>query len=68
MTEQNDTVMSVADVARHLKCAPSTVYELIARGDLPAKRLGRARGVRISTRAFYAWLDSPDNRRINDGE
>lgn len=61
MTTDIDTVMSVADVARILKCGRSTVYEMIARGELPAKRLGRTRGLRISTKAFYAWLDSPDN-------
>lgn len=60
-----DTVMSVADAARILKCGRSTVYELIRRGELPAKRLGRARGVRIPTKAFYAWLDSPDNALDN---
>ena len=54
--------MSVAEAARILKCGRSTVYELIKQGKLPAKKLGRARGLRIPVKAFYAWLDSPDNQ------
>lgn len=61
-----DAVMSVADVAKILKCGRSTVYEMISRGELPAKKLGRSRGIRIPTKAFYAWLDSPDNMRPSD--
>ena len=58
---KDDTVMSVADAALILKAGRSTVYELIRQGKLPAKRLGRTRGLRIPVKAFYAWLDSPDN-------
>jgi excisionase family DNA binding protein len=61
MTFETDTVMSVADVAAVLKAGRSTVYELIRQGKIPAKKLGRARGLRIPTKAFYAWLNSPDN-------
>lgn len=61
MSEERDTVMSVADAADILKCGRSTVYELIKQGKIPAKQLGRARGIRIPVKAFYAWLDSPDN-------
>ena len=61
MTIEHDTVMSVADAADILKCGRSTVYELIRQGKIPAKKLGRARGLRIPTKAFYAWLDAPDN-------
>lgn len=56
-----DIVMSVADAARILKAGRATVYELIRKGKIPAKKLGRARGIRIPVKAFYAWLDSPDN-------
>ena len=64
----DDTVMSVADVAKILKAGRSTVYELIRQGKLPAKRLGRSRGLRVPTKAFYAWLDSPDNMEPSDDE
>lgn len=60
MTIETDTVMSVADVAEILKCGRSTVYELIRQGKIPAKKLGRARGIRIPSKAFYAWLDVSD--------
>lgn len=62
---QNDTsadVLTVQEVADRLKAARSTVYELIQRGELPAKRLGRARGLRIPRAAFEAWLATPDNQ------
>lgn len=61
-----EKVMSVADVARILKAGRSTVYEMIRRGELPYKRLGRSRGIRIPTKAFYAWLDSPDTMKPSD--
>lgn len=65
-TTETDTVMSVADAAIILKCGRSTVYELIKQGKLPAKKLGRARGVRIPVKAFYTWLNSPDNTQPSD--
>lgn len=61
MTTETDTVMSVADAADILKCGRSTVYELIRQGKIPAKKLGRVRSIRIPVRAFYEWLNSPDN-------
>lgn len=66
MSTEVDTVMSVADAAAILKTGRSTVYELIRRGKIPAKKLGRARGLRIPTKAFYAWLNSPDNVQPSD--
>lgn len=61
----DDLVLTVAEVAARLKAAPSTVYEMIKRGDLPTKRLGRTRGLRVTERALQAWLDSPDNQGDN---
>lgn len=61
-----DTVMSVADAAEILKCGRSTVYELIRQGKIPSKKLGRARGIRIPIKAFYAWLDAPDTIAPSD--
>lgn len=66
MTTDQDTVMSVADAAAILKAGRSTIYELIRQGKIPAKKLGRARGIRIPVKAFYAWLDSPDNAQPSD--
>ena len=34
-------VLKVREVAGFLRCDPSTVYEMVNRGDLPAVRLGR---------------------------
>jgi excisionase family DNA binding protein len=65
---EHDTVISVADAAKILKCGRSTVYELIQQGKLPAKKLGRSRGIRIPVKAFYAWLDTPDSMNASDDD
>lgn len=64
----NETVMSVADAAKILKVGRATIYELIRQGRIPAKKLGRARGIRIPVKAFYVWLESPDNIETSSNE
>lgn len=43
-----DTLLTVKEVAGRLSIGRTTVYELIARGDLPAIRIGRARRIPAS--------------------
>lgn len=49
-----ETFLTVKEVARRLAVGRTTVYELIARGDLIAIRIGRAR--RISESALERWV------------
>lgn len=59
--QEQATVLDVREVARRLKVHPDTVYSLINSGRLPAKRLGRQRGLRVSVRALEAFLADPES-------
>lgn len=48
-------VMRVGEVARMLRLDRKTVYDAIAREELPARRVGRR--IVISRAALLAWLD-----------
>lgn len=54
--------LDVPEVARRLNVHPDTVYALIQAGRLPAKKLGKQRGIRVSVRALEAFLEAPDNQ------
>ena len=51
-------VMTVREVAVFLRLDRKTVYDAIARGELPARRVGRR--VVVSRTALIAWLASGD--------
>ncbi len=48
------TLMTVSEVATHLRVSKMTVYRLIKVGQLPAVRVGR--GYRIKTQAVNKYL------------
>jgi excisionase family DNA binding protein len=50
----------VAEAARLLSLSRSTVYELIAIGDIPSVRLGRSRGrgvIRVPAEALHKMIE-----------
>jgi excisionase family DNA binding protein len=49
-------LLSVRAVAEATTLPPSTVYDLVARGDLPAVRIGRA--VRVDERDVLRFIES----------
>ena len=53
-------LFSVRDVAEQTTLPVSTVYDVIARGELPAIRIGRA--VRIDEADLLRWIDSRRDR------
>lgn len=53
-------VLSVRQAAAALGVSKGLVYELIARGELPALRLGRR--VVVPTKALLAFVDGVDER------
>lgn|GEM_PF-4330454 len=53
-------LFSVRDVAEQTTLPVSTVYDVIARGELPAVRIGRA--VRIDEADLLRWIDSRRDR------
>ena len=51
-------MLTVADVAKRLRCSPSLVYALIARGRLAHHRLGLGRGaIRVTEAQLAAFLE-----------
>lgn len=48
-------LLSVRAIADATTLPPSTVYDLVAAGTLPAVRIGRA--VRVDERDFLRWLE-----------
>jgi excisionase family DNA binding protein len=51
---QAEELLTVAEVAGILRLPPSTVYELIRRGKLPAVRAGRS--LRVPRDALKRWI------------
>lgn len=52
-SEQEDTLWTVDDVARFLRCSPSKVYKLAARGGVPSVHVGSH--LRFDPEALRAW-------------
>ena len=51
-------MLTVADVAKRLRCSPSLVYSLCASGKLPHHRLGLGRGtIRVTEAQLAAFLE-----------
>jgi excisionase family DNA binding protein len=50
-------LIDVREAARRVNLSPATVYALIAKGQFPAKRVGRV--LRVPVRALEEW-SSPD--------
>lgn len=59
-----ETFLTVKEVARRLAVGRTTVYELIAKGDLVAIRIGRAR--RIPESALERWIAQQLDERRED--
>ena len=53
-TMEQDTIMTIAEVAEYLKMAPSTVYRLARQGEVPGRKIGGA--WRFSRRVIDAWI------------
>jgi excisionase family DNA binding protein len=59
VTNEQDVVMTVREVAEYLKVAPSTVYRLARQGEVPGRKIGGA--WRFSRRTIDAWIDRQGN-------
>lgn len=67
MESQNEVssqrlLLRVPEVAKALGLGRTKVYELIATGELPVIRLGRA--VRVSVTALQKWVDEREKRSL----
>jgi excisionase family DNA binding protein len=56
-------LLRVPEVAKALGLGRTKVYELIATGELPVIRLGRA--VRVSVAALQKWVDEREKRSFS---
>ncbi|HEX6554945.1 MAG TPA: helix-turn-helix domain-containing protein [Ktedonobacteraceae bacterium] len=68
MENQNEAptqrlLLRVPEVAKALGLGRTKVYELIATGELPVIRLGRA--VRVSVTALQKWVDERDKQSLS---
>lgn len=54
VANDNDAVLVVDDIARLLRVGRNTVYALVARNQIPHRRLGKA--IRFSRNAVMSWL------------
>ena len=55
-------LLKVAEVARKLSLGKATVYQMIASGELPRFRKGKA--VRVPVHALEEWLDAKIRRPL----
>ena len=56
----DDVLLTVAEVAQHMRVSNMTVYRLIKSGQLPALRVGK--NFRIRTRDLSAYLEASQTR------
>jgi excisionase family DNA binding protein len=56
-------LLRVPEVAKALGLSRSTIYEMIAKGELPVVRAGRA--VRVSTAAVEKWITEHESQDIS---
>lgn len=54
LSELPDRMLSVSQIAKRASVTPQTVYDTIARGDLPAYRFGSR--IRVPEAAVLAYL------------
>jgi excisionase family DNA binding protein len=59
-------LLRAGEVARLLGLGRSTVFALLAAGELPVIRIGRS--VRVPRAALERWIDERTNREANRGD
>jgi excisionase family DNA binding protein len=58
-----DELLTVDEVATKLKVSPATVRRLLAKGDIPARKIG-PRQWRVSSAALTAYLRADEKPKI----
>jgi excisionase family DNA binding protein len=61
-----DDVLAVEGVSRLLRIGRNTIYELVARNEIPHRRLGKQ--IRFSRAAIMRWLDSWSSQVAKEGQ
>jgi excisionase family DNA binding protein len=55
-------IMDVAETAAFLRVGKNAVYDLVARNEIPHKRVGRS--IRFARSALLAWLGAPAHAMV----
>lgn len=66
MTQDQDLVLTVAELAEYLKLSEKTVRSLAGRGDLPGRKVGNQ--WRFRKQEIDEWLRSRDSREPRDDD
>jgi len=61
-----DDVLDVEGMTRLLRIGRNTIYELVARNEIPHRRLGKQ--IRFSRAAIMRWLDSWSSQVAKEGQ
>ncbi len=64
--EEADDVLSVGDAAALLKVGRNCLYDAIARGEIPHRRIGKH--LRLSRHGLMRWLESWSSQGAKKGQ
>lgn len=65
---ERHTLMTLRELSAYLNVAPSTLYKMVMRGEIPAVRWGeRRQTVRFRQEAIETWLEKREQKK-NEGE
>lgn len=61
-SDESGEIMTVPEAAAFLRVGKNAVYDLVARGKIPHRRVGRA--IRFSRAALLAWLGAAEGETM----
>ncbi len=61
MDDRRQLLFTIAEVVQALSLSRSKVYDLIAKGELPVRRIGRS--VRVRSTDLDKWVESLEDSR-----
>jgi excisionase family DNA binding protein len=56
-----DNWLTVPQVAEKLQIGRERAYQLVKEGEIPAKKVGEPRRIRVSERLLHEWVDSHED-------
>jgi excisionase family DNA binding protein len=65
MGEENESVLTIDELAEYLKISKSTLYKLVQEGKVPGQKVGRH--WRFSRRAIDRWIEREDDEKGRSG-
>lgn len=65
MGEENESVLTIDELAEYLKISKSTLYKLVQEGEVPGQKVGRH--WRFSRRVIDRWIEREDDEKGGRG-